>query len=136
MIGKGLKEVGGGLKDNQLVQGLTDGTMKVGKNVLNFFDDDDGQEQSKTGKKANQLKQDYMDKYSIKIDIPSLDIQSSTFFPLNNNLCLQCINYVIPEPEYDITTHYIEEGRLPDEGKTFEDIYDQYKDGVNLRLLK
>ena len=110
--------------------------MKVGKNMLNKFYDDDEEEQKNTCKSAKELKQEYMDKYSIKIDIPSLDIQSSTFFPLDNDLCLQCINYVIPEPKYDITTHYIDKDKPPDEGKTFEQIYEQYKNGVNLRLLK
>lgn len=105
---QGMKDMKTGLTDNALTQGIGG----LGNKMFNMFDQDQEMNMYSQANSAQELKNKFMEKYSIQFDIPSLDVQSSTFYPRNTNLCLQCVNYVVPRTsDYDIQTHYLQPHR-------------------------
>jgi hypothetical protein len=50
-----------------------------------------------------------MDKYSIQLEIPSQDIQSSNFYPSDPNYLIQVQKYNLPKGDnYSVTTHKLD----------------------------
>jgi hypothetical protein len=84
---------------------------------------------------VNDYKENYIKKFGLRFTIPSLNVRSSAWWPVNPSYFVQIVNYVVPtDNEFIVETHY-EEDR-PKDVSTFENIFAERIKGCTIRLIQ
>ena len=101
---------------------------------FSLLDQDEAKEEKEEeSQSAKEYRRTYMEKYSVQFDIPSVDIQSSVFYPANPNYFMQTQKYNLPsESDYSVSSHCLD-GKVLDENYT--EVFDHQHEGVLLRLI-
>jgi hypothetical protein len=81
-------------------------------------------------------KERYLKKYGLKFNIPSLSVLSSAWYPSDPQYFVQIVSFKVPEEdEFEVQTHYLEEGK--DKWvSNFQEIFKDRINGCTIRLIK
>ena len=92
---------------NDVAQGIGKGLKQVGNLVF----DSDSEESDDSGidkESATAHKKEFMAKYGIKCQIPSLYVQQAIYYKRDPQYKIQLVNYVFPKGEdYKVKTHFL-----------------------------
>ena len=82
--------------------------------------------------KDNQAQ--YLEKYSVNVELPSMYVIDTQINPLFPDYCIQLVKFVIPEVEHLLVNANMQDGSQ--HVSSFNKIYGKYKKGLVLRLLQ